>query len=605
MSKPSIHIQSKLEGREIRLLYLCASPDSQRQLECYCRSFDLDDAPPFEALSYVWGDDDPSTKTSILFNDKVTQVGESLSDALTRLRLPDSTRILWADALCINQDDNEEKSHQVPLMRSIYSSARRTAVWLGHGDTHRIQETIKCVRVIADACREYGRTRTLARSPSKRYNSLTLPEDLFNPDVCSGLSELYSLPWFERVWCVQEICLARDGIVLWGEEEVPWSDMGLAANWIFDKTTVNSRGDPVALLLSKVPVESPDALQDAIEDAKEDASLTHALLLDVLDDFRGRECGDLKDKVYGLLGLVALKEAEAIQVDYNKSVGEVYADTVLANVRLHSRLMAFTHVSHPEEYEEIDGFSSWVPHWDDWSTTMGIVDATDYGQWSACARQPVRPTDVHNLEPTRLSLTGIMYDTVTDVQGVMSSTMKEDLDDDEKHPFLVALDALSVQERSTEQMKKFTRTMTTAYNISWGKISYLDDDEDDDNDSRATYYGAFSHLLRELRGESDQKPDCSAEIESASAILEDNTYIVCDRRRIFSMSNGSYGMGPQCMRPGDIVVVLYGGNTPYILRPKGEDYLFMGEAYVDELMHGKLVHEVEAGHREEQIFCLV
>jgi hypothetical protein len=71
------------------------------------------------------------------------------------------------------------------------------------------------------------------------------------------------------------------------------------------------------------------------------------------------------------------------------------------------------------------------------------------------------------------------------------------------------------------------------------------------------------------------------------------------------MSDGSYGMGPQCMQPGDIVVVLYGGNTPYVLRPKGEDYLFMGEAYVDELMHGKLVHEVEAGQRQEQMFCLV
>jgi hypothetical protein len=215
---------------------------------------------------------------------------------------------------------------------------------------------------------------------------------------------------------------------------------------------------------------------------------------------------------------------------------------------------------------------------------------------------------VHNMNLTRLSLTGIMYDTVTDVQSVMSSTMKELLDDAERHPFLVALDSLSVQESSIEQMKKFTRTMTTAYNLGWRKVSYLHDDkddEDDEDDSRATYYGAFSHLMRELRGESDQKLECSAEIESGSLILEDNIYLVCDRRRIFSMSDGSYGMGPQCMQPGDIVVVLYGGNTPYVLRPKGEDYLFMGEAYVDELMHGKLVHEVEAGQRQEQMFCLV
>ena len=71
------------------------------------------------------------------------------------------------------------------------------------------------------------------------------------------------------------------------------------------------------------------------------------------------------------------------------------------------------------------------------------------------------------------------------------------------------------------------------------------------------------------------------------------------------MPDGTFGIRPACMREGDIVVVLFGGQSPYILRPHDDAYLLVGQAYVDELMWGHLVDETEAGKVHAQEFCLV
>jgi hypothetical protein len=85
----------------------------------------------------------------------------------------------------------------------------------------------------------------------------------------------------------------------------------------------------------------------------------------------------------------------------------------------------------------------------------------------------------------------------------------------------------------------------------------------------------------------------------------DSARINCAERRFFQMASGTFGIGPACMREGDIVVVLFGQNAPCVLRPSGTSYLFMGQAYVDELMHGELVDEMDAGRIQEQEFVLV
>ncbi|KAF2675717.1 HET-domain-containing protein, partial [Lentithecium fluviatile CBS 122367] len=88
-----------------------------------------DDHVPYEAISYTWGKDQRFEQ--IICNGSWTSVTRSLAQALQMFRLIDRARILWADALCINQEDEEEKSWQVGLMRHIYTHAFHVLVWIG------------------------------------------------------------------------------------------------------------------------------------------------------------------------------------------------------------------------------------------------------------------------------------------------------------------------------------------------------------------------------------------------------------------------------------------------------------------------------------------
>jgi hypothetical protein len=158
----------------------------------------MDTAPSYEALSYVWGTSDLSTNVYIHCNGEVTAVRSSLAGALKRLRLATSARIIWVDAICINQDDNEEKSYQVPLMGSIYSSASRVVVWLGDGNLQQINETALCIGLIATACGLYDLLNGSNPDIEGRYESLALRRDIFSTAACAGLQALYSRPWFTR-----------------------------------------------------------------------------------------------------------------------------------------------------------------------------------------------------------------------------------------------------------------------------------------------------------------------------------------------------------------------------------------------------------------------
>lgn len=89
----------------------------------------LDKPSEYEALSYVWGD--PKTPYLLHTPDGCKAITQSLYASLTRLRLARGNRVLWADAICINQDDNDEKGRQVRLMRQIYQSSTGVLVNLG------------------------------------------------------------------------------------------------------------------------------------------------------------------------------------------------------------------------------------------------------------------------------------------------------------------------------------------------------------------------------------------------------------------------------------------------------------------------------------------
>lgn len=88
----------------------------------------------YEALSYTWGDvKDLANRGEILLHGQEHEITQNLESGLRHLRFKDKPRILWADAVCINQTDLDERVQQVSQMHQIYNpgGASHVLVWLG------------------------------------------------------------------------------------------------------------------------------------------------------------------------------------------------------------------------------------------------------------------------------------------------------------------------------------------------------------------------------------------------------------------------------------------------------------------------------------------
>ncbi|KAH7317423.1 heterokaryon incompatibility protein-domain-containing protein, partial [Rhexocercosporidium sp. MPI-PUGE-AT-0058] len=151
----------------------------------------------YSALSYTWGLD-TQLRSTIYLDNRPFEVRENLLKALQKLRDHDACRYLWIDAICISQDDMEEKRMQIPLMGLIYSKAETVEIWLGTGEPDG----------------ELG---------LQALSSRELP-DIATPDSILAIANLVERPWFTRVWIIQELLLsAKDtAFVRCGDVRVAW-----------------------------------------------------------------------------------------------------------------------------------------------------------------------------------------------------------------------------------------------------------------------------------------------------------------------------------------------------------------------------------------------
>jgi hypothetical protein len=126
-----VRLYSKISSQNRATTKTSPSRPPQALIPVYCELFvarRIDD-PPYEALSYTWGD--AADKVPILVNDKVLEVTRNLFLALANIRMENADSFLWIDAICINQKDGQEKGIQVGSMRETYAKASATLSWLG------------------------------------------------------------------------------------------------------------------------------------------------------------------------------------------------------------------------------------------------------------------------------------------------------------------------------------------------------------------------------------------------------------------------------------------------------------------------------------------
>jgi hypothetical protein len=183
------------------------------------------DVVEYEALSWCWGKEVKDRAIKIKERGKYYRlaVTRDLTLALKYLRHPHKERILWIDALCINQENHEERNHQVQMMSLIYSGAKQACIWLGE-DTNDSTTAIGFIHEIM-----------------KLENFDAISEKKENASKWQSLLLLMQRPWFSRRWVVQEIALARSATIYCGNDKIPWTNFAVAVELFVEVETATHR----------------------------------------------------------------------------------------------------------------------------------------------------------------------------------------------------------------------------------------------------------------------------------------------------------------------------------------------------------------------------
>lgn len=214
-----------LEKDEFRLLEI-APGDKDAPLVCTLKHTSLRSVEWFCALSYTWGSPEPPF--FIKCNGSDVRITESLHEALCQMRRTWGYAVVWADAICINQSDNCEKSQQVMRMSEIYSKASRLFIWLGNPVTPSDADVV-------DAILELSQLVTSIKHKSRKSRGKGFDpalEERARVEAISGndwrkLQDFFLMPWFSRVWVFQEVASVmavspRDIRMGYGNRFIDW-----------------------------------------------------------------------------------------------------------------------------------------------------------------------------------------------------------------------------------------------------------------------------------------------------------------------------------------------------------------------------------------------
>ncbi|KXL50262.1 hypothetical protein M433DRAFT_84197 [Acidomyces richmondensis BFW] len=340
--------------KEIRLLKIKPSYDENTPISCEITVSSLEDEPSYSALSYCWGPENPTTFVTI--NGSDVGIRPNLAAALRHLRYTGDaiTTPIWIDALCINQQDINERNSQVAIMRSIYLSAQEIHIWLGNSGNVSKQS----LQVLAELAQHS--LNDMLVPWIKQIGPLTLQK-------LDQLAFLVPNPYWQRTWILQEASLVRPLFIHAHRERVMLSTSDRNAFHVMHRNLwqLEDALKPGFWAFKWTPSISRDAPRAEIRKQSEYVrtifsrlnlytKITVRSIMDSLLLFRRSLASDDRDKIYGLLGL--LPEIFNMLPDYNKSVREVYCEATVQLIERMENLAVLL-----QACSNNPGLPSWVP----------------------------------------------------------------------------------------------------------------------------------------------------------------------------------------------------------------------------------------------------
>ncbi|KAM0802255.1 heterokaryon incompatibility protein-domain-containing protein [Usnea florida] len=606
--------------RHIRLVDLLCT---EEEIKTGYFTVSLDDAPKFFALSYTWGI--PTQRDlELRMQAPVIPLTENLTNAMYILGtiFPGT---YWIDALCINQQDNAEKSSQLTLMREIYSAAEAVMVFLGA----KSEESDMACDLVGKLCKLFQNgefdvqgeisPRSLL-SVAKRYpfedkklRELGLP--LENDPDWVALAELLSRPYFHRIWVLQELVMARGRIMVFcGSYQLPYDyliilmQVLLPAGWRYQMMRLAEKSDRQLEMQALEFLPTVGTLR-RVDGKKLDLEV-------LLDMVRTLSATDPRDKIFALLGMA--KEvgedqdmATLLQPDYSKSVQQVFTEVTGASLT-RGDLVLLSSVER-QNMRQTTGLPSWVPDF-----TATYHNGTFARGYAAGGESAV--SAVWSPGCSELRIKAIVADTV----GAIAAYSWDPLHSGNADLELVFLEAfisaartfgrdgsdefdwlaLLAQGKSNIYIDAFWQTLV-GYGCTIRRTSMAPDMRNHFATFIAKIFARpFVNQFQEMQQRLIAIPNTTdlLKMGDPGTFTAECVDRVTFNRFFFTKSHGYMGLATQDLQVGDKVMVFSGGSPIYIVREIRERkgyYRYIGDGYVWGLMDGQAVSD--ENHRFTEI----
>lgn len=596
--------------------------------------------PSFNALSYVWGN--PKEKTNIVINEAVVAVTCNLESALRHLRdhhngatggLP-----IWIDAVCINQDDIEERNQQVGSMGDIYRRAFRVFSWLGEGN----EDTDWAIPLLNIGFPSWNNDFSTALEENPILAHPTQMRRMYGTLVF----DLGSREYWHRLWILQEVMLARlTPIILCGSCSVSFNNFFHANAQFsidFSRNPSEDTIDPDLYVFSEARDHLPYLSKSFGNPlvlilwayirteicASGHIDLTTLISSGVL----GSRATENHDHVYALRGLLAAEAQRLIPVNYASDPLRAYHHATVAMLSLppSSSLASAPPSSAAQRILQSKGFGACLRYLSfnrstdqsevpSWVPDLSLKQEEDYSHEVREGRYFAKHTMtrgyfkimIANISSNMkiLRLHGIYFDEITATGRVtfqnskrfppipLTSVLKEGL---------VHIKDLSgcISKRLANLRSKTPVQQKIAYTFfEWESLSTPDQDNEiwpklmrellksPQDDIKRTKYRLIKAILKHLdkRKQGDEKDEASEVLWYIERFLE-TLYQRLHGHKAFVTRDGFFGLGPGHLASGDRVVFAFGMPCPFVVRPKDPDafeheYTMVGCAEIYELKY--------------------
>ncbi|RDW69991.1 hypothetical protein BP5796_08388 [Coleophoma crateriformis] len=643
----TLHAQIRL----LRISQQAGTKDAPADLHFELAYFSLRSpkCPKYHALSYAWG---KTGEHPIFLNGVKVLVRDNLYNFLVQASTIDAfgqESWWWVDAICINQNDSAEKPSQLKLMGDIYKEATKVIVWLGV-ETEQSRSAADSIRHLYDMRWTWDTDDDLQFRKLRTSNQVDW----------AAVQNLLLLPWWTRVWTLQEFLLAKKLVFYWGrhplEGDVVRSAMfatylaGGADDRLIDKAAFDAGWNRRRMRQFK----------EAVDDGKIPVRMRLVAMLAYIGD---SDATDPRDRLYSLLGLCDQADRQLVkEPDYELPVEELYTNLVISFVKKFRNLdiICFAHLFRSRDPSR-NLVPSWVPDWTvhvrcepvpvmaSQSATLHIGNFRALGSIPGTARynasKDLEPqvhfmTDVRwttgaegaviSDDVTLLLCRGIQLDTIDGLGGMVKAVSKE------KEECIQ-----STEVKNLPRHKRGRRTISSRdSDILDVLVQSLVLDRSDryldhklgsrdktfgeeflaachgDMKTSATIQGQWKEwyaLNKDLliRGASFQERvekfktsetlltsgRCADTQHTDSFIARWRDTVRTMSRRLMVTADGNIGMAPAAAKKGDIVCVLFGCSIPVVLREGNNDGTY---ALVGECyVHGFMEGEAIADWKAE------